>query len=117
MFYWFATFSFLALLAAVFGAVGLVVAVLGTRGAFQSWLMGVALFSTVVIAGCAGVTIGYGVSDPYYTSPYRDGDSDSQAYVQWTTETHRKTSRDYLHLSAEEQSEYRQWRHAVYRTT
>lgn len=75
----------------------------------SSILLGAAIFSTVVLSGCA-VHGSYRVYDPAYAD-YHVWDSNEGVYYQrWEVETHRD-HREFKKRHADEQKEYWNWRH------
>jgi hypothetical protein len=80
-----------------------------THRTTSSILLALALFSPVLIAGCAAHA-SYRVYDPDHAD-YHVWDNDEGVYYQrWEVETHRD-HRDFKKRHADEQKEYWNWRH------
>ena len=77
-----------------------------------SLLLTGSVLSQVITTGCAErVSVGYRVYDRYHTDYHRWDDNEVRFYGQWTTETKRRSGRDYKNLKRDEQREYWNWRH------
>ncbi len=76
----------------------------------SSLLLGAALISPLITAGCGGHGY-YRVYDPYYHDYHRWDDHETVYYNQWVTENHRE-NRDFRKLNKDEQKQYWDWRHS-----
>jgi hypothetical protein len=80
-----------------------------THRTTSSILLALALFSPVLIAGCAA-RVSYRVYDPDHAD-YHVWDNDEGVYYQrWEVETHRD-HREFKKRHSDEQKEYWTWRH------